>query len=324
MSGAAMTAEYTGTYDMSAYGGEGWRPRARSTREELGALWGACGISTEWARLEAVLLHRPGEELGASADPNAVNMLAPLDLGRAQAQHDAMAQAYRDAGVAVHYIQPDTLPTPNQMFMADLFAMTPEGAIVARPASEVRAGEERWAAHGLAQVGAPILRSISGRATFEGADLMWLDPRTAVVGRGLRTNDAGAAQIAALLAEMGCETIQIDLPIGTMHLMGTFRIVDRDLAIVWPYRFAHRGVDALRARGFQVALLPDTHETRFQSAFNFVTLGPREILMASGNPQTQAFLEGLGITCRTTPVDELGKAAGAIGCLTGIIRRAAA
>jgi arginine deiminase len=319
-----MTAEHPGTYDMSAYGGEGWRPRARTTRAELGSLWGLCGITTEWARLQSVLLHRPGAELTASADPNAVNMLAPIDLARAQAQHDAMAQAYRDADVEVHYIQPGAAPTPNQMFMADLFVMTPEGAILARPASEVRAGEERWAAHGLAQLGAPIIRSISGLATFEGADLMWLDPQTAMVGRGLRTNDAGAAQITAVLAEMGCETIRIDLPIGTMHLMGTFRIVDRDLAIVWPYRFAHRGIDALRARGFKVALLPDTREARFQSAFNFVTLGPREILMAAGNPQTQGFFESLGITCRTTPVDELGKAAGAIGCLTGIVRRAGA
>jgi N-dimethylarginine dimethylaminohydrolase len=309
------------THTQSAYGGEGWRPRARSTREELGDLWAACGMASEWSPLRSILLYRPGEELAASEDFNAVNMLEPLDLARAQAQHDAMARAYREAGVAVHYAEPEQAPRPNQMFMADLFFMTPEGAILARPASQVRAGEERIAARQLAAIGIPIVRSVSGRGTFEGADAMWLDQQTVILGRGLRTNDEGAAQVAAVLREMGVATILVDLPFGTMHLMGMLRIVDHDLAIAWPMRLAHRGVDALRERGYQVAFLPDGPEARRGFAFNFVTLGPREILIAADNPTTQAFYESLGITCRATPVDELGKAAGAIGCLTGVLQR---
>ncbi len=136
-----MHPDRTHVHTQSAYGGDGWRPRARSARQELGALWGASGMNSEWGRLRSVVLHRPGPELGASLDANAVNMLEPLDLARAQAQHDAMARAYRDAGVAVAYAEPEGEPTPNQMFMADLFFMSAEGAILARPASEVRAGE---------------------------------------------------------------------------------------------------------------------------------------------------------------------------------------
>jgi arginine deiminase len=56
-------------------------------------------------------------------------------------------------------------------------------------------------------------------------------------------------------------------------------------------------------------------------ALNFVTLGPRQILMPAGNPITQAFLEDAGINCQTVEVDELIKAAGGIGCLTGILQR---
>jgi N-dimethylarginine dimethylaminohydrolase len=207
------------------------------------------------------------------------------------------------------------------MFMADVFVMTPEGAIVARPASQVRAGEERVAARRLSDIGVPILRSINNRGTFEGADLMWLDPQTAIVGRGLRTNDDGASQIEQLLTSMGIRMIKVDLPFGSMHLMGMLRIVDRNLAIVWPSRFVHRGVDALRERGFHVAMLPENEEIRRGAAFNFVTIAPRTIVMAAGNPRTQAWFEQHGITCVTTPVDELAKAAGAIGCLTGIVAR---
>jgi N-dimethylarginine dimethylaminohydrolase len=268
-----------------------------------------------------VLLHQPGPELGESQDFDKVNMLAPLKIDKAQAQHDALARAYQEAGVTVHYTKPSVLVRPNQMFMADLFFMTPEGAILARPASEARAGEERIAAQCLANLGVPILRSVRGRGTFEGADAMWLDPATVIVGRGLRTNQTGADQVANILKEMGVETIEVDLPIGAMHLMGILRIVDRDLAVAWPGRFGYRGLEALQERGYRVVLIPDEQEALHGSALNFVTLGPRRIVMPAGNPATQIFYEGLGITCRTVVVDELQKAAGAIGCLTGILQR---
>jgi arginine deiminase len=310
------------SHEQAAYGGVGWQARSQSLREEHGAVWAACGIDSEYAPLRVVLVHRPGAELlAAQCDPDAVQMLAPLDLARAQAEHDAMAQAYRDHGVSVHLLEHPGTPTPNQMFMADVFVMTPEGALIARPASTVRAGEERWAARAIAGLGMPITRSIGGRGTFEGADLMWLAPDRALVARGLRTNDEAFLQIKALLAGMSVEAIQVDLPFGTMHLMGMLRIVDRDLAIGWPLRLAHSAVDLLHAHGFRVAWIPDEREAREHFALNIVTLGPRKVLMAEGCPMTRRFYESLGITCVTTPVHELGKAAGAMGCLTGILRR---
>jgi arginine deiminase len=312
---------YLEPFDVAAYGGAGWSPRTRTLAEEIDDLWGTCGASTEYARLKAVLLFRPGDELSTSTDTNAAQMLQPVDWKVAQAQHDGIAQAYRDAGVAVHYVDGGKRPSPNQMFCADLMFMTPEGVILARPASTVRAGEERYVARKLAELGIPIIRSVRGRGTFEGADAIWLDPQTVMLGRGLRTNDEGAAQVSSTLNEMGVEVIQVDLPFGTMHLMGMLRIVDHDLALSRPRRLAHRGVEALKTRGFHVEFVPDSWETANNKAFNFVTLGPKEILMVDGNPKTQAFYEGLGIRCHAAAADELGKAAGAIGCLTGVLQR---
>lgn len=306
----------------AAYGGPGWRPRARSMADEFGAQWAACGIDNEYLPLRQVLLHRPGPELAASqGDFNAAQMLAPLDAARAAAQHDAMARAYRDAGVDVIELGHPGAPTPNQMFMADLFAMTPSGALLARPASEARAGEERWAARAIAGQGVPILASIAGRGTFEGADLMWVTPSLALVARGLRTNDDGFGQIASTLARIDAEAVQVDLPFGTMHLMGMLRIVDADLALGWATRLSHRAVDILRGHGYQIAWIPDEAEAKERFALNIVTLGPRRILMPAGCPITQAFYERLGITCVTVELGELGKAAGSVGCLTGILQR---
>lgn len=310
------------TFGASAYGGDGWSPRTASHRDEIGSVWAPFAVDSEWSDLRAVLLHRPGEELGRSADPRAVQMLEPLDIGRARDEHDAMAARYAEAGVAVHYVQPDGPVRPNQMFCADLMFMTPEGAVLARPASTVRAGEERLVAARLAALGAPILCQLRGAATFEGADAMWIDRRTVLVGRGLRTNQAAIDQLTRLFSEIGVTAIAVDMPYGTMHLMGMLRIADRDLAVAWPRRTPHAAVLALRERGYRVAFLPDTEEAGTGRAFNFVTLGPRRVLMVGGNPATQRFLESLGVSCIVSPARELAKAAGAIGCLTGILHRA--
>ena len=309
------------TVHRAAYGGENWLPRTQSHREEIGSLWAASGINSEWGQLKTVLLHEPGEEWDDLADPDTVQMLDKVDLAVGRKQHAAMAQAYREAGVKVHFVAPEQTPTPNQMFCADLFIMTPEGAILGRPASTVRAGEERWVARRLADLEIPIVRTLRGNATFEGADCLWIDPQTALIGRGLRTNSEGAAQVSDVLNAMGVEAIIVDLPIGSMHHMGILRFLDKDLAVAWPYQVSWTAIDALRARGYEVLFVPDETEASQGMAFNFVTLGPKEILMPAGHPNSQGYYESLGVKCHTVDISELAKAAGGIGCLTGIVER---
>jgi N-dimethylarginine dimethylaminohydrolase len=207
------------------------------------------------------------------------------------------------------------------MFVADLLFMTPEGAILGRPASTVRAGEERWIARRLAAMGIPILRSVRGRGTFEGADAAWIDPGTVLLATGLRTNTDGARQVTATLQELGVEVVPVGLSHAAMHLMGYLRLADRDLAVAWPGRVPFAAIEALQERDFRILFLPDEQEAERGMALNFVTLGPGRILMAAGNPITQAFYNDVGIDCQTVPIDELTKAAGGIGCLTGIVER---
>lgn len=309
------------SFHSTAYGGDGWSPRTLSHAEEVGAVWAACGVDSEWMPLRSVLLHRPGAELAASRDPQAVQMFEPLDLRRAVAQHEALAAAYEAAGVTVHLVDPDATPPPNQMFCADLVFMTKEGAVLARPASTVRAGEERRIARRLADLGVPILRTLTGTAVFEGADAMWLDPETVLLGLGLRSNAEAAAQIAQTLESQEAEVLPVDLPFGTMHLMGLLRIVDRDLAVAWPRRTPHAAVAALRERGAEVAFLPEEAGDRQAAAFNFVTLGPRRVLMAGSYPEMAEFLQSLDVECTTVEITELAKAAGGIGCLSAVLHR---
>ena len=310
------------TFGTAAYGGDNWSPRLATHRQEIGSLWADCGIDSEWRRLKSVLVHCPGAELNAAEDdPDAVQMLEAVDIGKAREEHAAMVAAFDSAGVLVHAVEPEPPCPPNLMFCADLLVMTPQGAILGRPASTVRAGEERQVARRLAALGIPILATLTGNACFEGADLMWLNETTAMIGRGLRTNDAAIEQIRRLLAGIGIELVAVDMPFGSMHFMGMLRIVDRDLAICWPRRTPYRCVTLLRELGYQV-VFPDFQDD--QSSYrgiNFVTLGPRRILMVAGLQALQLQFEALGIECLACPTDELSRAAGNVGCLTGVLSR---
>jgi N-dimethylarginine dimethylaminohydrolase len=310
------------TFNEAAYGGDGWQPRIATSRQELGSIWASCGIDSEWRKLHAVLLHRPGPELNVSPDDRNKNLLLDtVDIRIAQEEHDILIETYKSAGVEVHTVDPQCNPAPNQIFCADLFVMTPQGAILGRPASIVRAGEERQVAHRLAALGIPILKTLTGNAVFEGADLIWLDESTAMVGKGHRTNQPAIDQINTLLTEIDCHLVTVDLPYGTMHLMGMLRIPKNDLAICWPRRTPHTAVMALREKGYEVEFLPEHDSTDMSRAMNFVTLASGKILMVDGLPTSQQFFESLGIECLTSPTDELSKAAGNIGCLSGVLGR---
>ncbi|NOZ79519.1 MAG: amidinotransferase [Acidobacteria bacterium] len=311
----------TGGDRPAAFGGPGWSPRTRTLRQEIGPIWSRCGVDTEWMPLKRVLVHAPGRELAASADPGAVQMLAPVDLDVARRQHEALVAAYRRLGVGVELIEPEGDVPPNLVFVADLFLMTPEGAIVGRPASTVRAGEERHVARRLAALGIPILRSIRGCGTFEGADALWLAPTKVVVGVGFRTNREGFQQVASCLGELGADAVEVALPQGAMHLMGTLRLLDRDLAIAWPGRLGQRTRAILEEAGFDVLLVPDTDELTRGQALNVVVVKPRTVLMPAGNPETRRWLEGHGVTCIEVEVSELAKAAGGIACMSGVLER---
>lgn len=309
------------TPEDAAHGGLGWSPRTESLLQEIGKIWEKCGVDSEWAPLKAVLMHRPGPEIESITNADDALMLDIPDVTVARGQHDGLVEAYRDAGIKVLYVRPSDVPPPNLMFVADLFFMTPEGVILARPASTVRAGEERFVARRLAELGIPILRCVRGRGVFEGADASWVDSNTVIIGTGLRTNSEGAAQVISLLREMDVEVVRVSLPQGAMHLMGILRFADRDLVISWRARTPQAAVEALQSHGFTVSFIPDEDEAVHGLALNFVALGPKRIVMPAGNPITQSYYEDMGIRCKTVEMNEIHKAAGGIGCLTGILNR---
>jgi arginine deiminase len=71
----------------------------------------------------------------------------------------------------------------------------------------------------------------------------------------------------------------------------------------------------------KVIFIPEVDDYQMNRAMNYVTLGPRRILLEAGYDAIQRFYEQHGIECVTVAATELVKAAGGFGCLTGVLER---
>jgi len=307
----------------ATYGGGGWQPRTDTLTDEIaaGSLWRRCGSRSEWGRLQEVLLSWPGEEINFTGAANEYLMLARPCLDTLRRQTEALAECYQRQGITVHLVRPSSLPPPNFLFMRDLFWATPHGVILGRPAARQRAGEERYAAEALAALGVPMILHPHGRATFEGADALWLDERTVLLGTGIRTNEEGARQLSQLVMELGIEVIPVALPPGVQHLLGVVNFVGPGRAVIHGGRITAEIQAVFAERGIQTIVLPPDDELCQGLGMNFVTIEPQRIVMPAHCPTIQGRLEREGIEAVAIDISEYLKAAGGLACLTGILRR---
>ena len=294
-------------------------PFASELQQYWGGDWGVC---SEVGDLKAVLLHRPGPEIERMTDPNPWRWLDLMNPEKARQQHDAVAAAYREHGAQVYYVEETGPDRPNAVYMRDNMFMTPEGAIVARQAIGARRGEERYVARTLAQLGVPIVRTISGHGVFEGACALWIDRETVVLGYGNRANKEGQQQVIETLGYMGVKHfIPFQIPFGHAHVDGLMAMIDHDLAMIFPWQVSHEVWRALRDRGIQVLEAPSVEEVKLNSAVNFVTLAPRKVLMVKGNPRTCELLAQHGVEIIEIDISELQKGWGALHCMTAFLKR---
>jgi len=244
-----------------------------------------------------------------------------MDPVKAREQHDQLTQIYRDHGVNVHYVE-ETGNYPNALFCRDLLLMTPEGAIVTRPAIEVRRGEEKYVSQALGKLGVPIVKTINGSATFEGACVIWVDSESVLLGVGNRANAEGARQVEAELRNMGVENVcYTQINFGHAHLDGNMNIADKDIAVIFPWQVPHDTAVFLMDRGFKLIEVNDLEEAKRNSAINFVALEPGKIVMPAGSPKTKDKLEKAGVEVIEINIDELQKGWGAMHCMTAFLKR---
>lgn len=307
--------------DIDAIQGERWFPKESNFQEDMKLYWGDWGVSSEVDTLKSVLMRRPGEEID-NFDHAKVRFKAPINPEIFRQEHDALAQIYRDHGVKVYYVEEQRKDRPNAIFMRDQVLMTPEGAIITRPAMEERRGEERYAAEALAKIGVPIIKTITGDGIFEGANAMWVDRKTVILASGSRTNRSGYEQVEYELRRMGVtEIIPMQIPYGHAHIDGLLNIASNEVAMVHAPQVPYDVCDSLRKKGYRILEAPSQTEAKETLGVNFVAIKPGLVVQPSGNPRCKEELQKHGIEVITAECSEILKGWGAVHCTTVFLKR---
>jgi N-dimethylarginine dimethylaminohydrolase len=279
------------------------------------------GGNSSTAPLRDVLVHRPGAAFGAAFDDPAHGFLHPVDLALAQREHDAFTALLADLGVRVHALEADT-DDPDLVYTYDPLMVTDDGAIPLRPGKPNRFEEPGIVEAWMREAGVAIAGRIDAPGTLEGGDVVWLREGLLAIGRTLRTNDAGARQLAALV---DADVRIFDLPYWRgpaelVHLMSVISPVADDLAVVYRPLLPVGLWRLLEELEVRLICVPDDEYPTL--GCNVLAIRPGVVIVAEGNPQTRRALEAAGCEVHGYPATEIGiNGSGGPTCMTRAIWR---
>jgi len=286
---------------------------------------------SEVDRLTHVLVKHPRDAFvdaqTIGAQWASLNFTAAPDLARAIDEYEGFVELLKSNDTTVTRLPRDRQTTLDSIYARDASIVSPRGVILCNMGKRSRADEP--SAH---EQAFRLLRKVvvCGRiespGSLEGGDVVWIDARTMVVGRGYRTNAEGIRQVRTLLGA-DVDVVEVPLPHwrgpgDVMHLMSLLSPVDHDLAVVYSRLLPVPFREWLLARGFSLVEVPD--EEFDSMGTNVLALSPRRCVMLAGNPRTRAALERAGCEVLEYQGDEISvKGAGGPTCLTRPLARGA-
>lgn len=246
--------------------------------------------------------------------------LHPPDPAAPETEHSGLRGLLEAAGAEVVELPGAADLSLDAVYAHDASLLTDRGAILLRMGKSARAAEPERHGELYGALGIPVLGRLEAPATAEAGDLVWLDEDTLLAGRGYRTNAAGIAGLAALLAPLGVEVLAAPLPHGSgpgacLHLMSLLSMLDEATALVDLPWLAVSTIETLHRRG--VSLIEIDPAEREALACNALALGDRRIVLFAGAPRTAARLRDHGFEVAEVPGAEIGvNGAGGPTCLT--------
>ena len=285
---------------------------------------------SEVGRLTRVAVKHPREafvdEATIAVQWQALNFNAPPDFARAIDEHERFVDLLRTAGATVEFLPRDDATTLDSIYARDASLVSANGVILCRMGKAARAGEPAAQERAFASFDPPL--PVAGRieppGRLEGGDLVWLDDRTILVGRGYRTNADGIRQLRERIGP-SVDVVQVPLPHwrgegDVMHLMSVISPIDRNLAVVYSPLLPVPFREWLMERGVRFVEVP---EEEFDTmGTNVLAVAPRRCVMLSGNPRTRRALEHAGAEVMIYEGQEISvKGAGGPTCLTRPIAR---
>ena len=283
---------------------------------------------SEIGRIRRLLLKTPeaafGDQQRIDAQWQALNYLDRPDYAAAVGEYNDFVEQLEAQDMEIVFL-PETESTGmDSIYVRDASIVCDAGAILCGMGKAARSDEPEASAAGYTALNVRIQGRIGNPGHVEGGDVAWLDEQTLAVGRGYRTNDAGIAQLRALLPE-DVALLVVPLPhwqgpTDVFHLMSFLSPIDQDLLLVYSPLMPVPFRELLLERGFRLVEVPPAE---FDSmGCNVLTLAPGKCLMLDGNPQTRARLETAGVEVLTYKGDEISrKGCGGPTCLTRPVAR---
>ncbi|MGB3315007.1 MAG: arginine deiminase family protein [Albidovulum sp.] len=308
---------------------------AFETPERMNALWGReWGCDNDVGQIRTVLMHRPGDEFSVIDRSKTIPETGTFgdletgwywqsdeipELSELQRQHDTLADTLRAEGVEVIYLEGVGNGRFKSIYTRDSCIAVKGGAIVTRLAPRMRHGEELPVTRTLAKAGMPILRTLNGTSMAEGGSFAWLNRKTAVIGRSIRVNDDGIAQIADVLRYQGVETIVVDLVGYDIHIDGHFLMVDVDLALIWARGLPFTFLERLKELGIRTV---EMNEDDNSWIVNGLAVSPGRVIMPKGiSGRTREALDSNGVGIIEIDYDLVQLNGGGIHCSTSPLIR---
>ena len=273
------------------------------------------------APLREALLKAPGPAFGRAFEDPAHGFLHACDLDVARREHAAFSDLLASLGTTVHQLDVE-IDSPDLVYAFDPLLVTDRGAIPLRPGKPNRSQEPAAIEAWTSARGIPTVGRIEAPGTIEGGDTLWLRPDLFCIGRTLRTNQAGADQLGALV---GGDVRVFDVPYWKgaaelVHLMSVISPVADDIAVVYLPLLPVGLWQLLQDLGHRLVEVPE--EEYLTLGCNVLAVRPGVVIAAAGNPRTAAGMAALGIEVHTYAAAEVGvNGSGGPTCLTRPILR---
>lgn len=248
---------------------------------------------------------------------NMVHGLSTAGLGvpdyeKALSQHAAYADALRACGVETTILAADE-NYPDSVFIEDTAVLSEKVAIITRPGASSRQGEEVAVAEALRWV-YEQLEYIIPPGTLEGGDVLRVGNQF-FIGISARTNEAGAGQLAAILAKNGYSPTLVPLR-HVLHLKtGIAYLQNNHLLASGEFVNHSRKGTGVTAQplfsSFDIIPVPVGEEY----AANALWING-QVLIAAGFPVTKKAIEKSGYETIAVDVSEFRKLDGGLSCLS--------
>jgi N-dimethylarginine dimethylaminohydrolase len=279
------------------------------------------GVDSEYGVLREVLVGPVDNfawRAGNAVAERAERVGLQFDFTVAKRQYHEMIDAYRQAGVNVHFLSPEA-DLPYQIFARDSSVMTPWGAVIMQLQKPYRRGEYAACLKFYLSHEIPIYDMITA-GNVEGGDFMVLKPGVAACGySGERSIEPAVNQLRNWFEAEGWEFHRYAFDPHFLHLDVQMGMIAPGLAVVCVEAVEPELVQWLKAKGIRAIPIP--YGDAMQLGSNVVALGNDRVLVPASSRNLIAACRAEGLTVYDPDVSMIGNGGGAVHCMCQALLR---